>query len=165
MGAVIDEIDLKILALMQESARTPNAQIARQVEMAPSAVFARTRRLEDEGVIEGYEVRLNAKALGLELTAFICVRTEEGPGQPDTGQLLARIRGVQEVYQVAGEDGYLVKVRTTDAAALGRLLQEQVHAIGAVRSTKTAIVLQTLKEENRLPLEDPAEGTRRIRVA
>ena len=163
--AMIDEIDLKILSLIQKSAKTPNAEIARHVEMAPSAVFARTRKLEDRGVIEGYEARLNHRALGLKLVAFVCVYAEEGPGQPDTGQLLAGIPEVQEVYRVAGEDGYLVKVRTTDAEALGRLLQEQVNAIATVRSTKTAIVLQTLKEGRQLPLEEPAEGDRRFRVA
>lgn len=162
---MIDDIDLKILALMQQGARTTNAEIARQVEMAPSAVFARTRRLADQGVIEGYEVRLNARALGLNLVAFVCVYTEEHPGQPPTGVLLAQLPGVQEVYQVAGEDGFLLKVRTTDAAALGRLLQERVHPLPGVRSTKTAIVLQTLKEERRLPLEDPAAAVPRIRVA
>lgn len=161
---MIDDIDLKILALMQQGARTTNAEIARQVEMAPSAVFARTRRMEDQGVIEGYEVRLNPQALGLNLVAFVCVYTEQQPGQLPTGVLLAQLTGVQEVYQVAGEDGFLLKVRTTDAAALGRLLQERVHALPGVRSTKTAIVLQTLKEEHSLPLEDPA-AARHIRVA
>ncbi len=163
--AMIDDIDLKILSLIQKSARTTNAEIARQVEMAPSAVFARTRRLEDRGVIEGYEVRLNPQALGLNLVAFVSVLTEERRGQPDTGQLLAQIPEVQEVYRVAGEDGYLVKLRTTCAEALGRLLQEQINTIAAVRSTKTAIVLQTLKEERNLPLAAPAEGVRHIRVA
>lgn len=151
--AMIDEIDLKILSLIQRSAKTPNAEIARQVEMAPSAVFARTRKLEHRGVIEGYEARLNAQALGLKLVAFVCVHTEERPGQVDTGQLLARIPEVQEVYRVAGEDGYLTKVRTTDAEALGYLLQEKV----------TAIVLQTLKEERQLPLEEQGCSPQRYR--
>jgi len=162
---MLDEIDLKILALIQRSARTPNAEIARQVEMAPSAVFARTRKLEDRGVIEGYETRLNPQVLGLRLVAFVCVHAEERPGQPDTGRLLAQIPEVQEVYRVAGEDGYLVKVRTRDADALGRLLRQQISTIPAVRATKTAIVLETLKEERHLPLEEPAPAARPFRVA
>lgn len=162
---MLDEMDLKILSLIQKSAKTPNAEITRQVEMAPSAVLARTHRLEDRGVIEGYEARLNPWALGLKLVAFVCVYTEERPGQPDTGQLLTGIPEVQEVYRVAGEDGYLVKMRTTDAEALGRLLQEQINLIATVRSTKTAIVLQTLKEERHLPLEEQSEAPRRYRVA
>jgi Lrp/AsnC family leucine-responsive transcriptional regulator len=161
----MDEIDLRILSLIQQSARTSNAEIARQVEMAPSAVFARTRRLEDRGVIEGYEARLNPQALGLNLVAFVCVHTEERPGHPDAGQLLAGMPEVQEVYRVAGEDGYLVKVRIADADALGRLLRERINAIPSVRSTKTAIVLQTLKENRQLPIGQPAESARRIRVA
>ena len=55
----IDEIDHRILEILQEKARVPNAEVARQVGMAPSAVLERIRKLEERGFIEGYEVRLN----------------------------------------------------------------------------------------------------------
>ncbi len=67
----IDETDYKILVILQEKARIPNAEIARQVGMAPSAVLERIRKLEEHGIIEGYEVRLNPQPFNQGLTAFV----------------------------------------------------------------------------------------------
>jgi ATPase subunit of ABC transporter with duplicated ATPase domains len=67
-------------------------------------------------------------------------------------EVLAGRPEVQELHHVAGEDCYLVKVRVADTAELGRLLREKVGVIGSVRSTRTTIVLETIKETGRLPL-------------
>ena len=74
---MIDEIDRQILTILQQNARTSNAEIARQVDMAPSAVLERIRRLEARGVIQGYEARINPEALGLGLLAFVFVRSND----------------------------------------------------------------------------------------
>jgi Lrp/AsnC family leucine-responsive transcriptional regulator len=79
------------------------------------------------------------------------------------GALLAQIPEVQEVHHVAGEDCYLVKVRVADTEALGALLREKVGAVKNVRSTRTTIVLGTLKETHRLPI--PTESGRDGRAA
>lgn len=133
-----------------------NAEIARRLNMAPSAIFDRIRKLEERGLIAGYEARLNARALGLGLTAFIFVRGDDGVGDTRTGALLARIPDVQEVHHVAGEDCYLVKVRVADTDALAVLLRERIGAIASVRSTRTTIALGTVKETYQLPLQDVA---------
>ena len=72
---MIDEIDRQILNILQQNARTSNAEIARQIDMAPSAVLERIRRLEAKGVIQGYEARINPEALGLGVLAFVFVRS------------------------------------------------------------------------------------------
>src|SRR5262245_64381253 len=74
---MIDAIDARILTILQENARTSNAEIARQVDLAPSAVFERIRKLEERGVIEGYGARVNPKAMGLPLLAFVFVRADD----------------------------------------------------------------------------------------
>lgn len=154
---MIDPTDLQILKLLQENARLSNAEIARRIGMAPSGTFERLRRLEERGVIQGYAPRLDAKAVGLGLLAFVFVRAEELPGQTVTGDALARIPQVLEVHHIAGEDCYLVKARVADTDALGRLLRDRFGAIPSVRSTRTTIVLDTVKEEGCLPLAEPAE--------
>ena len=151
---MIDEIDAQILTIIQQNARITNADIARQVEMAPSAVLERVRKLETSGVIQGYEARLNPSALDLGLLAFIFVRTDERGGAPETAQRLSEIPAVQEVHHVAGEDCFLVKVRTADTEALGRLLKEDFSRIESIRSTRTTIVLSTAKETAQLPVFD-----------
>jgi Lrp/AsnC family leucine-responsive transcriptional regulator len=149
---MIDDIDTEILTIIQENARIPNAEIARRLGMAPSAILERIRKLEARGVIQGYEARLQPEALGLGLVAFVFVRADERVGQPQVGQQLAAIPEVQEVHHVAGEDCYLAKVRVANTAALGRLLHERFGAIEAVRSTRSTIVLTTLKETAQLPI-------------
>ncbi|HEY2293501.1 MAG TPA: Lrp/AsnC family transcriptional regulator [Thermoanaerobaculia bacterium] len=150
---MIDETDRQILSILQQNARTSNAEIARQVDMAPSAVLERIRRLEARGVIQGYEARINPEALGLNLLAFVFVRSTDFDGEAKTAELLAGIPEVLEAHHIAGEDCFLLKVRAPDARTLGRLLRERIGATGSVQSTRTTIVLETVREESRLPLE------------
>lgn len=154
---MIDDTDLQILTILQSNARTPNAEIARQVGMAPSAILERIRKLEQRGVITGYEARIDPRALGLGLLAYVAVRTDERAGDECAGERLARIPEVQEVHHVAGEDCYLLKVRVKDAKALGRLLQDQIKGVEPVRSTRTTVVLDTLRETSLLPLDTARE--------
>ena len=153
---MIDTVDTEILKILQENARTSNAEVARQVNLAPSAVFERIRKLEEKGVVEGYSARVNPRAVGLPLLAFIFVRAEEGPGEETTARLVSEIPEVLEVHHVAGEDCLLVKVRTTDTDALGRLLRERLGRVESIRSTRTTIVLDTVKESSGLPIPEPA---------
>ncbi|HXE58860.1 MAG TPA: Lrp/AsnC family transcriptional regulator [Gemmatimonadales bacterium] len=159
----LDGIDLQILAMLQRDARTPNAEIARQVGMAPSAILERVRKLEGRGVLRGYHARIDPQALGLGLVAFVFVRVDDRVGETKTSELVARIPGVQEVHHIAGEDCLIVKVRAPDTQSLGRLLREEFGRIDTVRSTRTTIVLETVKESGELPLpavapEDPDRG-------
>ena len=149
---MIDDIDRQILNILQQNARTPNAEIARQVGMAPSAVLERIRKLETRGVILGYEARINPEALGLNLLAYIFVRSEERVGDKSTGELLAQIPEVQEAHHIAGDDCYLAKVRVPDAKSLGRLLREGFGGIPSMRSTRSTIVLDSLRETTHLPI-------------
>ena len=149
---MIDDIDRTILTLLQRNARVPNAEIARQVGMAPSAVLERVRKLEERGLVMGYHARLDARQLGEGLVAFVFVRGEEPVGDVALGRKLAAVPSVQEVHHVDGEDCYLVKVRVRDTEALGGLLRS-FGALPEVRSTRTTVVLGTLKEDDRVQLE------------
>ncbi|MEO5928961.1 MAG: Lrp/AsnC family transcriptional regulator [Candidatus Kapaibacterium sp.] len=149
---MVDEIDSTIIRMIQANARVSNTDIARQVGMAPSATLERVRKLEAQGVIRGYKGLIDPKAVGLDLVAFISIRANERVGAPSIGGLLAEIEEVQEVHHVAGEDCYLVKVRTANTEALGRLLRGKIGSIDAVISTRTTIVLETVKETTDLPI-------------
>jgi Lrp/AsnC family transcriptional regulator, leucine-responsive regulatory protein len=150
---MIDEIDLQILNILQDKARIPNAEVARQVGMAPSAVLERIRKLEERGIIEGYEVRLNPEPFGQGLAAFVFVAIDRAAGNSQLEQDLISVAGVQEVHQVAGEDGYLLKVRAANPAGLGQTLNRELLAIRGVRASRTHVVLSTLKETRRIELD------------
>ncbi len=151
----MDSTDRKILNILQSDARTPNAELARQVGMAPSAVLERVRKLEERGVIRGYEARLDPKALDFGLLAFVLVRTDDRVGSMQSEATLKAIPEVQEVHHVAGQDCFLLKVRVANTDALQQLLRDQIGAIDTVRSTNTTIVLQTVKEVATIPVEKP----------
>jgi len=149
---MINDLDRQILTILQANARTSNAEIARQVGLAPSAVFERIRKLEERDVLQSYTARIDPHAVGLGLVAFTFVRSNDRPGGIQTAEKLAEIPEVLEVHHVAGEDCFLVKVRAADTEALGRLLRERLGKIGTITSTRTTIVLETVKETAELPI-------------
>ncbi len=151
---MLDATDRKILQILQADARTANAEIARQVGLVPSAVLERIRRLEKQGVIESYTARIDPRALGLPLLAYVSVHTSERLGGTETAKQLAKLPEVLEVQNVAGEDCYLVKVRAADTEDLGRILRERLGKIRTIQSTRTTIVLESVKETSALPLKE-----------
>jgi Lrp/AsnC family leucine-responsive transcriptional regulator len=160
----INETDTLIVTILQENARTSNAEIARQVGLAPSAVFERIRKLEEKGVLRGFHADVDPHAAGLPLLAFVFVRSNERAGGVTTAEKLARIPEVLEVHHIAGEDCFLAKLRAADTETLGRLLRERIGSIPTVTSTRTTIVLETVKESTIVSLEaaeEPAEEAKR----
>lgn len=154
---MINEIDSKILNIIQQDARISNAEIARQVGLAPSAVLERVRKLEERGVIRGYAAEVDAAQVGYGLTAFVFVRTSFCGSS--VGDALAQIPEVLEVHDVAGEDCYLLKVRAKNTDELGRFFREKLKLLPEIVSTRSTVVLQTLKETTALPLENLSEDS------
>jgi len=92
------------------------------------------------------------------MLAFVAVRSEEAPGDDNVARELARCPDVLEVHHVAGDDCYLIKVRVRDAEQLGALLRTRIGRVPGVRSTRTTIVLETVKETHRLTIPSTTEG-------
>ena len=155
---MIDELDKTILRLLQEDARMPNSEIAKRIGIVPSATAERIKKLVQRGIISGYEVRLDAKALELGLVAFVFVRADEPVNTCQTALELTKIPEVLETHNIAGEDCYLIKVRVRDTASLGQLLRDKIGSIATVRSTRTVIALETFKENGALPLDQAFSG-------
>ena len=148
----IDDVDAQILKILQENARTTQAEIAKTVGLAPSAVLERVRKLEAKGIIREYVASIDPHVANRSLLAFVAVRTNEyGPEQP-SAQSLAQIPDVLEIHHVAGEDCFLLKVRARDAEHLGQMLRRQIASVPGVTSTRTTIVLETVKETSRIPV-------------
>jgi Lrp/AsnC family leucine-responsive transcriptional regulator len=151
MDIELDSVDKQILELMQNNARISNADIARELNMAPSAVLERVKKLEQKKVITGYFTKINPAALGKKLLAFILIKSSEGfTCNSKTTQALAKIPEVQEVHHIAGEDCFLIKVRTEDSASLMNFMRTSLQKIPNIASTKTTIVLETVKEQQQL---------------
>ena len=146
----IDEIDRAILDILQSNARQTQAEISRVVGLAPSAVLERMRKLEARQIIRGYTAQVDPVVADQSMLSFVAVRSLEGAEEENVARHLAELPQVLEVHHVAGEDCYLLKVRTRNAETLGQLLRTTISRIPGVRSTRTTIVLETIKETSRL---------------
>ena len=149
---MIDDIGFKILRILQHKARIPNVEVARQVNMAPSAVLERIRKLESQGYIDGYEVRLNPQRFNRAMVAFVFVETRDPSRRAPVAEALSRIPAIQEIHFIAGPDRFLVKLRVAGSQELNHLLQEDIGQIEGIDSTCTHIVLSTIKETAKIPI-------------
>jgi len=148
----MDTVDIKIVNMLQENAKTTNAELARQLGMAPSGVLERVKKLEASSLIQRYETRVNHRMLGLGLTTFIQVDTDEPLGSTAIGHLLAEVPEIQEVHSVTGKYSYLVKARVKDSDHHNELLKK-MGALG-VKNARTTVVLETIKETLKIELDE-----------
>jgi Lrp/AsnC family leucine-responsive transcriptional regulator len=144
----VEETDRAIVAALTTDGRLSYTDLADKVGLSVSAVHQRVRRLEQRGVIQGYEARVSHDAVGLPLTAFVAIRPFD-PSQPDDApERLAHLDEVEACYSVAGEDFYLLLVRVASPPDLERLLQ-QIRTAANV-TTRTTVVL-SIPYERRPP--------------
>ncbi len=148
---MINRKNLEILKILQKKGRISNAEIARQVGLAPSAVLERLRKLEDQGVITDYIAKIDKRQLGFNIVAFIFIRSSDLAG--GTEHPLAEIPEVLEVHDIVGEYSYLVKVCAKDSDDLKRLVRKEIGMLPNVTATNTILVLETTKETTVLPIE------------
>jgi Lrp/AsnC family leucine-responsive transcriptional regulator len=95
---------------------------------------------------------VDPEVLDVRMLAFVAVQTADRPGESRVGHVLAAVPEVLEVHHVAGDDCLLLKIRARDAAHLSQILRERLGAVEGVRSTRTTIVLETVKETSRLAI-------------
>lgn len=144
MAFELDDLDRAIVALLERDGRTPAAQIAERVGLSRPAVAERIEKLERGGVIRGTTAVVDPAVVGKNITAFVSCRGTPRL-EPKAWQAFRRIlQGpeVIEAHTVAGEDCYLIKVRTGSIASLNDLVN-RLTAPPLSLSTKTTIVMRT----------------------
>ncbi len=154
----MDRKDLRILAILQDDARTRQAEIGRRVGLSASSVNERIRRLEEEGVIRRWTVELDAARVGADITAFVDVFIESPRHEAAFVELIRGLPEVQECHFVTGESSCLVKARVANRQALRELVLDRINALEGVRQTRTSIALATPKEDPRVPVLGPDRG-------
>jgi Lrp/AsnC family leucine-responsive transcriptional regulator len=149
----MDKIDRKILQVLQADARASLQEISQTVGLSSTPCWARIKKMEEAGVIEGYTIRLNAQAIGLGDTVMVQVTLDSHSDNTleKFGETLASIPEVIEAYLVSGEYDYLLRVAVKDTKDYERLLRERLYKIKGVRHSKSSFVLRTLKRAD-LPL-------------
>jgi Lrp/AsnC family transcriptional regulator, leucine-responsive regulatory protein len=143
----MDELDYRIVDLLQRDGRATQLEISRAVGLSQPAVAERIRKLEERAVITGYAARVDAAKLGKDITAFIGVSIEHPKYFEGFARKVLAMPEVLETHRVAGQDSYLLKVRTANTRTLDTLLVETLRTISGVTRTHTTIVLSSIKEE------------------
>ena len=150
--AMLDDIDIEILRLLQADGRISNADLAQQVGLTPPTVLRRVKLLEERGYIKGYTTLLDPILLGLPVTAFIFVETLASYDLDELGGWLNRLPEVQEAHRVIGEWCFLLKVRTHSPQALEDLLHRILRKHPGIRRTQTTLATSSVRESCTLPL-------------
>jgi Lrp/AsnC family transcriptional regulator, leucine-responsive regulatory protein len=149
-----DRIDLKILKLLQADGRITNLKLAEAVALSPTAVLARTQRLQRDGFILGYEARLDPLKLGRGMMVFVEVLLDRTtPNVFNEFKAAVQVRDeIMECHMVAGGFDYLLKTRMADMAAYRDFAGSVLWQLPGVRETRTYAVMEEVKNSSQLPL-------------
>jgi Lrp/AsnC family leucine-responsive transcriptional regulator len=151
----LDRIDRRLLTLLQEDGRIANLRLAQMVNLSPTAVLERVKRLTRDGFILGYEGRLNPLLLGAALMVFVEVQIDRAV--PDGfAQFQSAVKArpeILECHMIAGNCDYLLKLRVADVAAYRNFVSEVIAKLPAVRETRSYTVLDEVKNTTRLKVE------------
>lgn len=151
----LDDIDRRILAELQSDGRMTNVELAKRVGISSPPCLRRLRALEEAGVVEGYSAKLDAKALGYEVTAFAMVGLDS-QAESDLKAFEEHVRSwpnVRECHMLNGEIDFILKIVAPDLAQFQRFLTEKLTSAPHVASVKTAFTIRTTKAEPGVPLE------------
>jgi Lrp/AsnC family leucine-responsive transcriptional regulator len=143
----LDDIDLGILSILQDNCRVSLAKIGEQVGLSPPSVIERVKKLEDNDVIRGYHALLDARRLGMDITAFIGVSIGHPKGIAYFEKQLPNLHDVLECHHVTGGYTLLLKAKTRDTQSLENLIRT-LRSIEGVERTETSVVLSTKVERN-----------------
>ena len=153
-GARLDAFDRKILAVLRENARATNVQIAERVGLSEAPCSRRIRRLEQDGVIQGYTARLDPDAIGLGFIAYVTLVLDYITGST-AQEFVDRIGEIPEVvscYIVSGAYDAILHVAATDSASYSDIVFDKLRRIPGVKDVRSSFVMKTIKETPGLPL-------------
>lgn len=150
----LDRAEREILRVLQREGRISNVELAQQAGLSESPCFRRVRALEEGGVIEGYGARVNQRALGLQVTAFVQL-TLEKQDEKKQREFLAQVEAeehIVECHAMSGSHDYLLKVVARSMDHFSDLAMQRILKFAGVRNIETNFSLLAVKEHGPLPL-------------
>jgi DNA-binding Lrp family transcriptional regulator len=152
---LLDSVDYKILAQLQEDSSLTNVELARRVHLSPSPCLNRVKALEAGGVIQRYVALTQPQALGLGLNVFISISLKEQSkaALAEFEQRIAEHDEVMECYLMTGDSDYLIRVAIADMAALEKFILEQLTPIPGVEKIRSSFALKQVRYKTALPLK------------
>jgi len=149
----LDEIDVKILGLLQLNSRVKRSELADKTGLSIPSVTDRMHKLENNGYIESYQTKLNRKMLGRDITAFIFVVSDSSKNYKDFISHALQTPEVLECHSITGDGSHVLKIQTANTSTLEKLLSK-IQSWKGVQSTRTSIVLSSHKENFQVDLKN-----------
>lgn len=147
----IDNVDRKILTLLQEDSRMPYSEIARQLIVSGGTIHQRMDKLKQMGVVEGSSINLNLQKMGYDVTAFLGIHLNSSKGLTNVINELKAMPEVVESYYTTGKYALLIKVHTKTTKDFHNFLANKLQSIDAIQSTESFISLdQPIKRDIQL---------------
>jgi Lrp/AsnC family transcriptional regulator, leucine-responsive regulatory protein len=154
-AAPLDRTDLKILEALQVNGRLTNAELAEKVGLSLSPCWRRLKRLEESGVIEGYQAVLNRRALGLGVTAFVRVDIERHTPAMERKfeEAIADLDEIVSCHVISGEGAFMLVVMSDSLESFSKFALDTLMALPGVKDTRTSFSLKEVKSSSALPLK------------
>jgi len=148
----LDEIDKKILEILQEDCKVSLEEVAKKLKISKSAARYRIKKLENDKIILGYYAKLNPAKLGNDHVSITLIDAKYGPGYHEkVGKRIASIHGVCGVYYVLGQYDFVAFTRSSSAAEFMQKLKQMMN-MREVERTRTQVVAEVIKDDHRIDL-------------
>ncbi|MBC8109739.1 MAG: Lrp/AsnC family transcriptional regulator [Verrucomicrobia bacterium] len=150
----LDQIDRKILEILQANAKITNAQLSKEIGLSPAPTLERVKKLEVTGLIQSYHAQLDTEQIGLGVTTFVQV-TLIGHKKQFIDAFVEKISGIDEIiecHHITGSGDFLLKVIAKDIPAYQKLMSERVSEIEEINSMQSMVILSTFKNSKVLPI-------------
>ena len=154
----LDNIDRQLLAALQENARLTTGELAQMTGLSQSPCWRRIRRLEESGLIDGYHARLDRRALGYGVVAFVSISIDF-QNEARSMEFVEAVRAIPQVvmfHGITGSADFLLMVIAKDLDAYSELLQSRLHRLPGVRHVQTSFSLQEFKRFDDVPIPGAA---------
>lgn len=150
----LDQIDHKLLEILQSNGKITNAQLSKDVGLSPAPTLERVKKLEQSGIIKSYHAQIEREKVGLGVMTFVQV-TLSGHRKSITEAFVKRISEIPEIiecHHVTGSCDFLLKVIAKDISSYQKLIMDSINEIEEVANTQTMVILSTFKESKVLPI-------------
>ncbi len=150
----IDNIDRKILRMLQENSKITNAYLSKQIGLSPAPTLERVRKLEKKGIISGYHAQLNLSKIGLGVSTFVLVSLKQHNKKNINIFLdkINKVNNVIECHHITGTGDFILKVVSENIASYQKLMLDKVSEIEATDSLQSMVILSTFKDNKVMPL-------------
>ena len=138
----IDNIDLKILALLSEDAKIPYTEIAKKVYVSGGTVHVRMRKMEEMGIVRGTTLNMDYSKLGYDITAFLGIYLERGSLYNEVVDELKKVPEVVKIHYTTGNYSIFIKIHCRDTKHLREVLHDKIQKIEGIVRTETLISLE-----------------------